>query len=117
MVDGLTEDEFQAHVAARIEMALEECPIKGDKLADRIGISKTAIRKWPKTGQVSGFSLYRLSRVTGKPMAWFLPGYESSGEEEDSIRRLVESGAAEPEALEDLLLRILSARKRASNSE
>lgn len=116
MVDSYTEEEIRAFMASRIQAAIDEQTLKGENLAEAMGVSKAAISKWSKEGKITHANLYRLSRLTSKPIAWFYPGYVSA-EESAGARIIVESAAGDSEVLEQMLLDVLNARKRASQSE
>lgn len=115
MVDKYTEESLKSFMAARIGIAMDECPLKGEKFAEAVGVSKAAASKWSKTGSISHLSLLELSRVTKKPLAWFYPDYESV-DEQASLDSMLEEESGNPEFLELALLKVLEARRKLSNS-
>lgn len=116
MVDDYTEETLQAFMAARIKIAMDECPLNGEAFAEAVGVSKAAASKWSKSGKISHIRLFKLAHVTDKPLAWFYPGFEE-GDEEPSMEAMLESQLGNSEFLEAALFKVLSARRNSSSSE
>lgn len=119
MVDKYNEHALAEHLAPRIRTAIKESRRTLEDVGEQIGVSKPAVSKWTKKGQITLSNLWRLSVVTGKPMAWFFPGYNDSEaaayQESVALKDLVSEMAEEGDAgaLEDALLEVLKARRRA----
>lgn len=112
MVDK-TPEELALHLAPRIKRAIRDAGKNYDKVAEDLGVSKTAVSKWTSKGQIQIANLWNLARVTNKPMAWFFPGYDeadpSADQDADGLRSVLESG--DSDLLESVLLDVLEARR------
>jgi len=115
MVDSHTEESVRRFMADRIKIAMDECPLKGERFAEAVGVSKAAASKWSKTGHISHYRLLRMAEVTKRPIGWFYPGFERP-EIEGSLSELL-SSTNDPVFLEEALLEVLEARKRASRRQ
>ena len=107
---------MRAHMASRIELVMREYPLSGERFAEAMGLTKAAASKWSKTGKITHHNLYKLARLTKRPIGWFYPDFDSP-EESRSMRGVLEAGAGDASLLEEALLEVLLARKRASNLE
>jgi transcriptional regulator with XRE-family HTH domain len=63
---------IDAEVGARIKQARLAAGLSQTKLGDRIGVTFQQVQKY-ETGanRVGASRLYKIARVTGKPVAWF----------------------------------------------
>lgn len=73
MVD-LNEEELMNHLAGKISAAIGESGKTKELIAEQADVSKAAVSKWCKHGQIATHNLARLASITGKPISWFFPG-------------------------------------------
>lgn len=112
MVDK-TPEALASHIAPRIRQAIQESGMTLELVGDSVGVSKNAVAKWRKFGQITLPNLWKLSECTGKPMAWFFPGYIDADVTAQSDAQLLGGllRTADEEFLESLLLEVLTAKR------
>lgn len=75
IADVTAEYEMASHIKTRIGIAIADSGMTLEAIGEAMGVSKTAVHKWRKTGQITMAKLWRFAALTRKPMAWFFPGY------------------------------------------
>lgn len=103
------------HLASKISEAVIKSPKTQDAIAEEVGVSKAALSKWKRTGQITVTNLYRLAVVVEKPLPWFFPEWVDTETEQDASGLLSTlqkiQAAGDTQALEDLLFEVLAARR------
>lgn len=115
-----TPQALAAYLAPRIKKAIRDSDKSYEVIGEDVGVSKTAVSKWTTTGQIQLANLWALSRSTGKPMAWFFPGYDESPADAesagDAARLEVLLQGASADAIDDFLIEVLEARRALRDS-
>ena len=111
--------DMQSLIAQRIDTAMAQEGYTLESVARALGVSKAAVSKWRKTGQISTFKLYQFAMLSGRRMEWFYglsDVSQSATDDQAKIRELLEHHADDPEFLESALMRVLEARRKSSKT-
>lgn len=119
MVDTTKEQSLARYMAPRIKRAITDSMMTYDAVGEAIGVSKAAVSKWTGKGKIKMANLLDLAEITGKPVAWFFPGYDVTSADlranqaseslEVTLRSAVSAGHVE--VLEDALFEVLLAKR------